>query len=1125
MSKRIKEHFETNDDVEKLTGFVPVQYKILKLDADYITKCKKISVSSGDGNKKIKYYDVPAPNGGLLDWLLFPHGKNGLVAVGDNILFQKIREIKAANENRKLIGTPNEQQKSECNKLREYRDEIKNLKNKVNGNPTDKRIDDLNKTILEMEQFLFIPEVINVYSGTGDVYDKFAKKGFYYGGKKYVRRSAGSGNLKHNTVTFVMEDIEKELLKKIRVGFQIDIETTDILAPSKFGAYEGLTTSGSIFVSKPRVVVIPDFEYITFKDENNKEHNVYYVTKDSSTNIPEYDVDIRPFFETKKEGAYLNSFDGMGLISPDFIIDKWMNELNIDYIPSAFIVRSIGVKGLLATFPFKEFAKRKGYKYIVDIRYKGRNEDDIRYVDIDDVDVILTESQWKYKKLYADKNGEVGYNFDFYNEDNEAIWGVQRYAPKADKDIAKFNYQLEHTSNIRTDEDIQRLIDPTEKYLRLLVEGTKDNPDILMYAMLKDIIDNDSDMDESDDMDTQEDESDSDIEENTEDDGKKSDCEELKTTTLNKAIFKNYELLNDEYVRDQIKSMIFGILDKAKCGKLLPEHNSNYQFMISDPYALAQWAFNWFNWQRYGTQGIEDRVKEHIPKNQREEMTCGIGLIPANYIYSQYWMKKNVSTVDACRSPMTDIAEHNVLTVCNKDNIPDDVLSEMETYYKYITSGIIYSLHDLSVIRHSDSDWDGDIVLTTDSEVLIRNAWGVIPTTYDKGVDKLNRNDDVDESEKLEKRYTIENAVQADKQGFGNKVGVYSNWSTSLFAMMPLFAEGERHTDANYPEYDCTDKQLALHKTIKKGRYIIGEEIDSTKTGVKPEKSKDFIYQSYKVEMDEIRRKDQKGIEKYSKELAEKNELIPKFMPYFFIYNRESYKNKYTRYKTRMNDICKWYTYKSIDNFVNDVMHGTRIPETDNEKFFWGYYSSNCPLLLTDCLMNRICWKLEVFEDELKVLMKENRKDDEKYILMDYAKDISITKKQEQYIRDKYEEYKNEITAIFNKKNTNNGDRKLYQVGKRDALIFRLRMEMTKELCVGYTDLFNMLVKVLKKEKKSRYKSVNAFIWNLMGNDILDVIPMNGRYLKWDDTKSAEEEQGVEILGKNVVFKWEDRAV
>ena len=37
MSYTKKDNFETNDDVqEEHNGFVPVQYKILKLEADYI---------------------------------------------------------------------------------------------------------------------------------------------------------------------------------------------------------------------------------------------------------------------------------------------------------------------------------------------------------------------------------------------------------------------------------------------------------------------------------------------------------------------------------------------------------------------------------------------------------------------------------------------------------------------------------------------------------------------------------------------------------------------------------------------------------------------------------------------------------------------------------------------------------------------------------------------------------------------------------------------------------------------------------------------------------------------------------------------------------------------------------
>ncbi|NDO52280.1 hypothetical protein FMM75_23950 [Lachnospiraceae bacterium MD335] len=496
-------------------------------------------------------------------------------------------------------------------------------------------------------------------------------------------------------------------------------------------------------------------------------------------------------------------------------------------------------------------------------------------------------------------------------------------------------------------------------------------------------------------------------------------------------------------------------------------------------------------------------------------MISGIGLVPPKMIYSNYWMGKNVSKVDACRSPMTDIAEHNILTVCNSDNITQDVFSEMEIYYKYLTSGIIYSLHDLSTVVHSDSDFDSDMVCTFDSNVFIDNAWDVMPTTYDKGVDNMKP-----------QKYDVEVAVRSDKQGFGNKVGVYSNYSTSLFAMIPMFSDGEKHTDPKYPEYDCTEKQLELYKTGKKNRFIIGEEIDSTKTGQKPEISSDFNFS--KPDKDEARYYNQSEIEEYARKFVEQNELVPKYMPYFFIYVRDNYKEKYTKYKTRMNEACKWYTYESIDNFVSGVLHGIRELKTKDEETFWEYFVSHCPLLLTECLMNKICWKLEIFEKEMDAIIKENWKDNDRYILMGYAKEIEITKSQEKFIREQYENYINGVKEIFNKKNrpnTNGGNKELYQIGKRDALLFEIRTELIKELKVGFPDLFNMLVKALKKYGKSKYDSINSFIWNVMGDDILDVIPLSDKRLKMDDTISADEIQGIEILGKNVVFTWEDRDI
>jgi hypothetical protein len=52
------------------------------------------------------------PKTELIDWLTLSHGNNGLVSVGDNILFQKIREVKAeiSGDESFFDDTPNEQQ-------------------------------------------------------------------------------------------------------------------------------------------------------------------------------------------------------------------------------------------------------------------------------------------------------------------------------------------------------------------------------------------------------------------------------------------------------------------------------------------------------------------------------------------------------------------------------------------------------------------------------------------------------------------------------------------------------------------------------------------------------------------------------------------------------------------------------------------------------------------------------------------------------------------------------------------------------------------------------------------------------------------------------------------------------
>jgi hypothetical protein len=71
------------------------------------------------------------------------------------------------------------------------------------------------------------------------------------------------------------------------------------------------------------------------------------------------------------------------------------------------------------------------------------------------------------------------------------------------------------------------------------------------------------------------------------------------------------------------------------------------------------------------------------------------GLIPANCIYSNFWNTRTDSEeVVCCRSPLTHYSEVNPLKIFKSD--------DATKWYKHIYSGMIYSIYDISVMKHAD---------------------------------------------------------------------------------------------------------------------------------------------------------------------------------------------------------------------------------------------------------------------------------------------------------------------------------------------------------------------------------------------------------------------------------------
>ena len=140
-------------------------------------------------------------------------------------------------------------------------------------------------------------------------------------------------------------------------------------------------------------------------------------------------------------------------------------------------------------------------------------------------------------------------------------------------------------------------------------------------------------------------------------------------STFTKAIVKNPNTLNDGFVQRKIYNSIKESIRQAKIGRVWVK--GNYQFMISDPVAQCRSAL-----------GLSPD-----------------GIIPKNKVYSEFWNKKiEGEEIVCCRSPLTHYSEIN----------PSKLFENEETkkWYKYIYSGVIYSIYDISVMKHADSDFD-----------------------------------------------------------------------------------------------------------------------------------------------------------------------------------------------------------------------------------------------------------------------------------------------------------------------------------------------------------------------------------------------------------------------------------
>ena len=395
--------------------------------------------------------------------------------------------------------------------------EKKKIKNKQSSKENIEKLVAIEERI---DNILFVPEIISIQMDKKQHYKGVIESGIVINSVKFKRLLCGAGHSRRNTVIFVREDLELSLKTILNNGRNMETE----ISYAKNNAYFALTYSGKNTVTFPySFAVIPDCE-------TKRVETVDYI-EDLTVVEKEIELDF-------------NLFDGEGMISPR-LAKQWSEDLGLEHVPSAFIIRNSFLKGMLCVFDYHKFSDECGIHIAKDV---WGNEINVR-----DQDIIFTASQLKTWNAY----GSCKEYIDNCKK-NHMEFGVTRYTPEQDADYVFTNYQFLQVLNL-SDEDVETLCSQTVEYLNDII---LDSPEKSLLYMLGKVA-------------------------NEEFDG---NIYEKLHDNVTKSLLLNNDLLKDPYIQSHLMQSLNKKIRESYIGNLIID--GNYSMNVADPFALSQHLFS-----------------------------------------------------------------------------------------------------------------------------------------------------------------------------------------------------------------------------------------------------------------------------------------------------------------------------------------------------------------------------------------------------------------------------------------------------------------------------------------------------------------------------------------------------
>lgn len=484
-----------------------------------------------------------------------------------------------------------------------------------------------------------------------------------------------------------------------------------------------------------------------------------------------------------------------------------------------------------------------------------------------------------------------------------------------------------------------------------------------------------------------------------------------------KAIMVNQSVLNDQYVRSSIYQLIQNRINEAKVGSV--KVHGNYSIVSGDPYALCQSIF-----------GLEVT-----------------GLLKSGEIYNRYWVDHGAERLACFRAPMT--CHNNIRLV--RPNYSD----EARYWFRYMTTCTILNAWDTMTAALNGCDFDGDMVMLTDNNVLVSrmNEMPAIMCIQRKAQKKV---------------VTEEDAIRSNIESFGNDIGKTTNWITSMYAMRARFKPWEE--EYKILDYRIRCGQLYQQNAIDKAKGIICKPM--------PRTWHDRHFAN-KIDDEDMKRM-YRGI------VADKK-------PYFMRYIYPDLMKQYNLYIKRTDKNA----LREFGQTVSEIGKTPHDELTDKQKDFLHYFEYRLPVEDSRCVMNTVCRR---FEDAFDGFVgRAGRSGDFDYSILKSGSEYS--KSQYAAVQKLYDEYikKLQSYAIFAKAERISGDDATFAINS-------MREEYRREcehVCQNERALCDILLDICYKKG-----STKKFVWDMFPGVIVgNLLEKSGgriSYPRMDDDGNIE---------------------